>query len=73
MFTSREFSITEEEWNKIKEWDNTHKCIYKPKYGIKKYCGAVGGNLSITFIPTSIGEIVRVDCGCGEHIYIREL
>ena len=73
MFTSKIFEISDEEYNKIQEWDNTHECIHKPKYGIKKYCGAIGGHLSIEFHPTSIGEIVIVKCGCGKELIVRGL
>lgn len=70
MFTSRQFSITDEEWNKIKEWDNIHECTYK-SYGIKKYNGEINENLSITFFPTSIGEIVKIKCSCGQELWVR--
>lgn len=73
MFSAKQFNISEEEWQKIKEWDETHECIYKPKYGNKKYSGAIGGHLSITFLPTSIGTIVTVKCGCKKELNVRDI
>lgn len=73
MFTLKTFEITDKEYNKIKQWDKEHECTYKPKYGIEKYCGAIGGHLSIEFMPTSLGEIVTVKCGCGKELEVRGL
>ena len=73
MFTSRNFEIDEEEWQAIDKWNDEHPCKYKPAHGMKKYAGAIGGSLSITFLPTSIGEIITVKCGCGAELTVREL
>lgn len=58
------FVITEEQRKKIQEWD---KCK-------GKYAGAIGGRLSYTFIPTSIGEILTVACSrCKEELSFTDL
>lgn len=73
MFGCKTFEITDDELEKIREWDKNHECIYKPAHGSEKYCGAIGGDLSIEFIPTSIGEVVIVKCGCGKELTVRDL
>ncbi|GAB6549325.1 hypothetical protein bcgnr5378_07600 [Bacillus cereus] len=53
------FVVTEEQRKQIQEWD---KCK-------GKYAGAIGGRLSYTFTPTSIGEILTVVCSrCKEEL-----
>jgi hypothetical protein len=65
MFTCKKFELTEREYKKIEEWDKTHECKLKPKHGVDKYCGAIGGSLSVEFTPTSIGTFITVKCSCG--------
>lgn len=73
MFTKEcKFELSDDQYNKIVEWDKTHKCTLRPNYGIKKYCGPIGGAISITFIPTSIGMIVKVKCACGDSFNVSE-
>ncbi|GAB6461275.1 hypothetical protein bcgnr5390_61200 [Bacillus luti] len=58
------FVVTEEQRNHIQEWD---KCT-------GKYAGAIGGRLSYTFTPTSIGEILTVSCSrCKEELSFTDL
>lgn len=66
------FELTENQYKKIEEWNNTHECTLRPKYGMEKYCGPIGGALSLTFIPTSIGMFVKVRCVCGQKIDVSE-
>jgi hypothetical protein len=73
VFSCKIFEITDEELKTIEEWDNTHLCKFKPAHGMKKYCGAIGGSLRITFMPTSIGHIITVKCGCGAEFEVRDL
>jgi hypothetical protein len=73
MFSRTEFTITDEELQKIEEWNVLHECTLKPKYGCDKYVGAIGGIISITFLPTSIGTIVYVKCACGKEFTVRGL
>ncbi|KZD66007.1 hypothetical protein [Bacillus cereus] len=57
------FVITEEQRKQIHEWD---KCK-------GKYAGAIGGRLSYTFTPTSIGETLTVVCSrCKEELSFRD-
>jgi hypothetical protein len=72
MFNITEFSLTNEELERIKEWDNTHECTIKRKHNMDRYVGAIGGRLSITFIPTSIGTFITVKCCCGEELDVAD-
>ena len=67
------FNVTDEELSNIEEWDKTHDCIYKPKHGMEKYSGAIGGRLTYEFIPTSIGVIGTVKCGCGKEYVFSDI
>lgn len=64
----RGFPISEEEQEKIREWQKEHD---KEVHGItdtKGYLtkvGAIGGDYTYEFIPTSIGTFGSVKCTCG--------
>jgi hypothetical protein len=62
------FELTDDQYSKIVEWDKTHDCTLRPKHGMKKYCGAIGGAVSIKFTPTSIGMIITAQCVCGSSL-----
>lgn len=64
------FEITPEEQTKIEKWQNKH---IKKKHKGNNYHGAIGGNWTYEFIPTSIGYIGTVKCSCGEEYTFREL
>lgn len=64
------FEITEDEQKNIIKWQNKH---IKKKHKGNTYFGAIGGNWSYEFIPTSIGDIGTVKCDCGEKFTFREL
>jgi hypothetical protein len=70
------FELSEEQIKQVKDWDNPktgHKCKLKPNDFSDKYCGAVGGHLNYTFIPTGIGVFIEVKCVCGEKLDISEI
>lgn len=62
------FELSEDQYNKIEFWDKAHKCSLQPKYGMRKYCGAIGGAISMTFTPTSLGMVIEAKCACGNSI-----
>lgn len=64
------FSITEEENKAISEWMENH---IKEKHNGNSYAGAIGGNFTYKFIPTSIGTIGEIQCSCGEKFCFAEL
>jgi hypothetical protein len=69
-----QFIITDEQQKKIKKWDNPetgHRCTLKQD-NKGKYAGAIGGHLSYSFTPTSIGEIVKVTCACGAELDVTD-
>lgn len=51
-----EFQLTEEQYKKAQKWMKERT----------KYSGAVGGQFSFTFTPTSIGMIAKVTDGKDE-------
>lgn len=72
---SRGFPVTDKEWDEIHAWERKH---LKEAHGIDvdetpNYGGAIGGNWTFTFIPTSIGVIGEVRCHCGEKFTFEEL
>lgn len=64
------FPITKEENEKIREWQQKHT---KEKHGGNSYSGAIGGDYTYKFIPTSIGTIGTVKCSCGEEFCFQEI
>ena len=66
----RVYSLTDEECARIDEWSVNHDCRYR--CGIKCHRTPIGGDMSITFTPTSMGTIVIVKCVCGKKLILRE-
>lgn len=79
MFNCTKFEITEDDLKKIAVWDDLktgHKCSIKPDSTFSpnyKYVGAIGGHLSITFCPNSIGMSTVVNCSCGEKLDLTDV
>lgn len=61
------FEMSDEEVRRFEDWDAKHKC------NLKKYSGAIGGRLTFSFTPTSLGTLCCVECGCGEHIDVTDV
>ena len=60
--------ITEEMHNKMAKWYKTHnegKCA-------TRYHGAIGGNVTFSITPTSIGDFVTAKCTCGATLELEE-
>jgi len=64
------FVITPEEREFINNWKAAH-IEESPSCG--EYKGAIGGNWSYEFIPTSIGDIGVIKCSCGAEVIFKEL
>jgi len=60
------FDLDTEQLKKYIEWDSQHFCK------LKKNSGAIGGRLTFSFTPTSLGLIVKINCGCGEELDLSE-
>ena len=70
----RGFPITEEEKEAIRDWQETHLKKKHPRALEEPgYFGAIGGNWTYTFIPTSIGIIGEVSCHCGDKYCFSDL
>ena len=62
------FTIPEQEAEQVVEWVMKHTCNVR-----NRYQGAIGGAITFSFTPTSIGEIVSVKCACGEEFHPEQL
>lgn len=64
------FEINNEEYEAIEQWKCDHE---KEKHNGKLKHGAIGGNYTYEFIPTSIGTIGSIRCSCGEYFIFKEI
>lgn len=62
------FVLEEKELKKYLEWREKHikTC---PLY---MNDGAIGGRESFKFIPTGLGVIIKIECGCGGGIDVTD-
>ncbi len=71
MFTRKNFCLTDEEYETIEKWANTHECgcrhIDRPSLS------CCGGEISVIFTPTSIGTIISARCLCGKELELDNL
>jgi hypothetical protein len=58
------FKISDTDNRKFSEWREEHAKTCKM---VKGYQGAIGGNWTYCFTPTSIGTVLKVECSCGER------
>lgn len=66
MFTDKTFSLTDEDYEKIRKWYQSHKCLNRDEQT------AIGAKLSIIFTPSSIGTFSSVRCACGEFLQAED-
>ena len=71
MFKKKQFSLTDEQYNTIKNWAETHECRLRKKERASSSC--IGGEISVTFTPTSIGTYVAAHCSCGKELDLNNL
>lgn len=65
----RIFELSDTQLEKIKQWDNLiigHKC------NVNKQGDVTGARLEYIFIPTGLGNFVRVRCECDEELDVTE-
>lgn len=67
-----QFEICELDKPALEKWLKEHKCSMKEEDGSLKYTGAIGGCLTYSFTPTSIGTIASVKCCCGDEITLTD-
>jgi len=68
------FPITEEENEAIKKWTDEHirSKHWDKTHNMSKSFGAIGGNFTYEFVPTSIGTIGTIRCSCGKYFTFQE-
>lgn len=70
------FSISKEEHDAIMEWQRKHEEEVHGAVTLEQKMrrgGAIGGNYSYHFVPTSIGVFGKVKCSCGAEFEFQEL
>lgn len=63
-----QYALEDDELAKLNAWDHQCKWHGTPD----RYAGAIGGELTFSFTPTSLGRIAKVRCGCGAEIDLTE-
>lgn len=73
------FTLNDEQERLLREWQAGHECKYRSSDG-RRNVGTFGGTDTFTFIPTTVEEVVMVECACGEkidlsleHIFFQKL
>lgn len=66
MFSKKDFHLTDEEHDAINKWAETHNCPSRNR-------SCCGGEISVTFTPTSIDTFVSAKCVCGAKLELEEL
>jgi len=62
------FSLTDEQCKLARDFEKNHKCpIERDEFGHKNM-GAIGGGLTYSFTPTSLGTVETVQCACGAKL-----
>lgn len=60
------FWLDDAEKTKLTAWLSTHRC---QSYGREdSYAGAIGGALTYSFTPTSLGVVAKIRCACGAEV-----
>lgn len=68
-----EFSLDDSERDQLKNWIAKHKNDTKCPHSIPNgdvfgpKTGAIGGQFTYLFTPTSLGTVKKVKCTCGEE------
>jgi len=71
MFTQKKFCLTDEEYETIEKWANTHECNCRHENRPSRSC--CGGEISVIFTPTSIGTAISARCICGKEFELENL
>lgn len=59
------FKLNQTQTNKIALWESTHRCSVKNE-------GAIGGKVTFSFTPTSLGVIEKVKCACTAQLDVTD-
>ena len=71
MFIQKNFCLTDEEYETVEKWANTHKCSCK--YGDRSSRSCCGGEISVIFTPTTVGTAKSVRCLCGQELELDNI
>lgn len=71
MFAQKVFWLTDEEYETIKEWANTHECSCKHGDRLSRSC--CGGEIKMCFTSTTLGVVKSAECICGEVLKLDNL
>ena len=58
--------MDEDQRKMLDKWNEEHDCK------LKEYSGAIGGRLTYSVTPTSLGTVLIVSCCCGEEIDLTD-
>jgi len=59
------FNLTDDQAKQVGGWGKDHGCPLKDQ-------GAIGGALTYSFTPTSIGIVEKVSCACGKDLDLTD-
>jgi hypothetical protein len=59
------FWVDEDQLKKLNDFASNHKCPMR-------YHGAIGGALTYSFAPTTLGVVVKVTCACGAEVDVSD-
>ena len=66
------FTLSDQQEAKYKHWVKNHHCPYCREDFGGYYVGVYDGADIFTFVPMSIGTVVRVRCACGAELDLTE-
>ena len=70
----RSFTIDEAEAAQIRNWIRQHELERHEGDDDSQRTGAIGGNYTYSFIPTSIGVLGKIKCGlCGAELVFQDM
>jgi len=62
------FMVDDVQEERIKYWQDNHECPFREANTGKRRRGTAGDIDSFTFVPTALGTVTVVRCGCGAEI-----
>lgn len=64
MTKQRSFIVDEKQLEKFRAWDKAHVA----EKHTSKRDGSIGGRITWSFTGTSLGQVTKVTCACGEML-----
>lgn len=64
------FNVNLRQLKKVDEWYTNHQ--QTGNCNLHNYSGAIGGALTTSFTPTSLGTVVKVKCACGGEVDVSD-